>query len=77
MQYLIHREKLLHLLFSMIWTKRDLLTMTALNDCYYAPSSAEQSEAGWGAFYFSPYSDLYQVTTWELFKVTMYTAHIS
>ena len=44
---------------------------------YYPPRPAEQSEAGQGAFYFSPHSDLYQVTTRELFKVTMYTLHIS
>ena len=30
---------------------------------YCAPRPAEQSEAGRGAFYFSAYSDLYQVTT--------------
>ena len=29
---------------------------------YYAPRPAERSEAGWGAFYFSAYSDSYQVT---------------
>ena len=44
---------------------------------YYPPRPAERSEAGQGAFYFSPHSDLYQVTTRELFKVTMYTLHIS
>ena len=44
---------------------------------FYAPRLAEQNEAGRGAFYFLSHSDLYQVTTWELFEVTMYTAHIS
>ena len=40
---------------------------------YYAPHPAERSEAGWGAFYFSPHSDLHQVATVALFKVTMFT----
>ena len=44
---------------------------------YYAPLPAKQSEAGRVAFYFSAHSDFYQVTTVELFKVTIYTAHIS
>ena len=29
---------------------------------YHATHPVEQSEAGWGAFYFSAYSDSYQVT---------------
>ena len=49
----------------------------ALHTTYYAPRPAERSKVGRGAFYFSAHSDLYQVTTGELFKVTMYTAHIS
>ena len=44
---------------------------------YYAPRPAKQSKVGQGAFYFFPYSDLYQVTTVPLFKVTIFNAHIS
>ena len=47
--------------------------------CYYAPRPAPPSEAmlGWVPFYFCENSDLYQVTTGELLKVTKYTALIS
>ena len=39
---------------------------------------AQPSKAGLGRVHFYlPYSDLYQVTTMALFKVTMFTAHIS
>ena len=38
------------------WPKKKLISN-------YAPRPAERSEAGQGAFYFSAYSDLYQVTT--------------
>ena len=34
-----------------------------LVNVYYAPRPGERSEAGQGAFYFSPHSDPYQVTT--------------
>ena len=34
---------------------------------YYAPCPAERSEAERGAFFLLPHSDLYQVTTGELF----------
>ena len=44
---------------------------------YYTPRPAERSDAGRGSFYFPPHSDLHQVTTVSLFKVTMFTVHIS
>ena len=43
---------------------------------YYAPRPAEQSEAGRGAFNFSHIQIYTRLLQGELFKVTMYTAHI-
>ena len=41
----------------------------------HPPSHAKQSWGG--AFYFLPYSESYKVTTVAVFKVTMFTAHMS
>ena len=50
-----------------IWDERTSHSITVIITNkyyrYYAPRPAEGSEAGRGAFYFSPYSDSYQVTT--------------
>ena len=44
---------------------------------YYAPRPVERSKAGQGAFYFSAIQICTRLQQGELFKVTMYTAHIS
>ena len=41
------------------------------------PAMPNKARRGRVPFIFAAHSDLYQVTTRELFTVTMYTAHIS